>query len=144
MPMIGLPVAKVCASAQSAPHRLERKTSEQRRPIASERFTPVISSAARLNEVTSHCLSNVKHHLRCSPRSPPLASRYRFFYSLFRSQGVFTRDYFTGSLGTGPFAYNQFHGAQPAGGTQINKIEKNKRSRRDKNIRKFNSRILNG
>jgi hypothetical protein len=39
---------------------LERKTSEQRRPIASVRDTPVISSAARLNDVMRHIMSTVK------------------------------------------------------------------------------------
>jgi len=60
MPMIGFPVVKVCSRAQSAPHRLHRKTSEQRRPIASERPTPVMSSAARLKDVMSQSMSTVK------------------------------------------------------------------------------------
>ena len=37
-----------------------RSTSEHRRPMASRRSTPVICSAARLNEVTRHCRSTVK------------------------------------------------------------------------------------
>jgi hypothetical protein len=39
---------------------LDRKTSEHRRPMASLRGTPVISSAARLNEVTRQSESTVK------------------------------------------------------------------------------------
>jgi hypothetical protein len=39
---------------------LERKTSEHRFPRASPRATPVISSAARLNDVMRHSGSTVK------------------------------------------------------------------------------------
>jgi len=53
------PVFSVFCRAQSAPHMLERKTSAQRRPSASLRGTPVIFSAARLNEVTRHSPSTV-------------------------------------------------------------------------------------
>ncbi|OPZ89153.1 MAG: hypothetical protein BWY73_01557 [candidate division TA06 bacterium ADurb.Bin417] len=59
-PMIGLPVFRVFWSAQLASHMLQRKTSEQRRPTASRRGTPVIFSAARLKEVIRHSLSTVK------------------------------------------------------------------------------------
>jgi hypothetical protein len=39
---------------------LDLKTSQQRRPIASLRFMPVMSSAARLNEVIFQSRSTVK------------------------------------------------------------------------------------
>ena len=44
------PLSMVCRSAHSASHMLARNTSEQRRPMASSREMPVISSAARLND----------------------------------------------------------------------------------------------
>jgi len=55
-----LPVFRVRRSAHSASHMLERNTSGQSRPIASFRDIPVISSAARLNEVIRHSRSTVK------------------------------------------------------------------------------------
>jgi len=58
-PMIGFPVFIVRRKAQSASHMLERKTSEQKRPRASFRGIPVISSAARLNEVIRQFRSTV-------------------------------------------------------------------------------------
>jgi hypothetical protein len=60
LPITGFPVLNVRLRAQSSPHMLERKTSEQSRPRASWRTIPVISSAARLNEVTRHARSMVK------------------------------------------------------------------------------------
>lgn len=60
LPMTGRPVCSVCWRAQSAPHMLERNTSAHRRPMASARATPVISSAARLNDVT--CQSRSSEH----------------------------------------------------------------------------------
>jgi len=59
LPMTGRPVFSVFCSAHSAPHRLDLNTSAQGRPIASLRDTPVIFSAARLNEVTRHPSSTV-------------------------------------------------------------------------------------
>ena len=59
-PITGLPVFRVRRSAHSASHMLERNTSGQSRPIASFRDIPVISSAARLNEVIRHSRSTVK------------------------------------------------------------------------------------
>ena len=58
--MTGLPVLRVFRRAQSVSHMLERKTSEQNRPLASSREMPVIVSAARLNEVMRQSWSTVK------------------------------------------------------------------------------------
>ena len=53
------PVCMVCRRAHSASHMLARNTSEQRRPMASSRATPVICSAPRLKEVMRHSGSTV-------------------------------------------------------------------------------------
>jgi hypothetical protein len=57
--MMGAPVWSVRRSAQSVSHMLARNTSEQRRPRASVRPMPVMSSAARLNDVIRHSASTV-------------------------------------------------------------------------------------
>ncbi len=46
------PLSIVCLSAHSLSHMLARNTSEQRRPMASSRGMPVMSSAARLKDRT--------------------------------------------------------------------------------------------
>lgn len=59
LPTTGLPVRSVSRKEHPGPHMLERNTSEHGRPTASARATPVISSAARLNEAIRHCASTV-------------------------------------------------------------------------------------
>ena len=58
--MTGFPVSIVYRKAQTSPHMLALKISLQGRPIASERETPVISSAARLKQVMCPAASIVK------------------------------------------------------------------------------------
>jgi hypothetical protein len=55
---------------------LDRKTSEHRRPKASLRGTPVISSAARLNEVTRHSESTVKTPSEMLSRMVPVEAAW--------------------------------------------------------------------
>jgi len=57
--MTGAPVRMVFLTAHSVSHMLARKTSEHGRPMASRRGIPVISSAARLNEVMRQAASTV-------------------------------------------------------------------------------------
>ena len=57
--IIGFPFFSVFLKAHSASHMLDLNTSEQSRPNASARVMPVISSAARLNEVTRQFASTV-------------------------------------------------------------------------------------
>ena len=72
--MTGAPVLRVRRSAQWASHMLERNTSMQSRPIASRRGTPVISSAARLNEVMRHVSSTVKTPSEMLSRMAPVGA----------------------------------------------------------------------
>jgi hypothetical protein len=57
--MTGFPLFSVRCRAHSASHILDLNTSEQSRPNASFRGIPVISSAARLKEVTRQFMSTV-------------------------------------------------------------------------------------
>jgi hypothetical protein len=53
---------------------LARKTSQQRLPTASSRLTPVIRSAARLNDVIRHSRSTVKTPSLMESRMMPCES----------------------------------------------------------------------
>ena len=55
----GFPLFRVRCRAQSPSHMLDLNTSEQSRPNATLRGIPVISSAARLKEVTGQSGSTV-------------------------------------------------------------------------------------
>jgi len=59
---------------------LERKTSEHRRPTASLRDTPVISSAARLNDVMRHSISTVNTPSEMLSRIASVGVRRRRFF----------------------------------------------------------------